>query len=335
MSASPLSPVSRHRHQRGAALLLAMLVVTLVASLSAASLWHQWKAVELESAERQRLQASLLLTGALDWARLILREDARGNRNSGNADHLGEPWATPLAEARLSSFLAADHNDTGDDLLPAFLSGDIQDLQSRLNFRNLVRTTGRGAQAQASLSEPDLAAFLRLYETLGLPEEELQAAVRRLLTSTRKALNDPEPSASPLIPQRFAQLEWLGISPRSLQRLAPHVMVLPQVTTLNLNTASPEALAASVPGLDLASAQVLAVVRANAPFTSLETVKARLGATAAAQITADRHSVRTNHFEIRVRLRLDALRVEERATVVRNGLDVRVLWRDRVPWPGS
>ncbi|MBE0589263.1 MAG: general secretion pathway protein GspK, partial [Hydrogenophaga sp.] len=79
--------------QRGAALLLAMLVVTLVATLASAAVWQQWRSAEVEAAERQRVQASWILTGALDWARLILREDARGNRNSGHADHLGEPWA--------------------------------------------------------------------------------------------------------------------------------------------------------------------------------------------------------------------------------------------------
>ncbi|MDP3206032.1 MAG: type II secretion system protein GspK, partial [Hydrogenophaga sp.] len=67
-----------------------MLTVTLVATLASAALWQQWRSTEVEQAERQRVQAGWILTGALDWARLILREDARSNQNSGNADHLGE-----------------------------------------------------------------------------------------------------------------------------------------------------------------------------------------------------------------------------------------------------
>ena len=94
------------RGQRGAALLVAMLTVTLVATFAAAALWQQWRAVEVEGAERARMQAGWILTGALDWSRLILREDAR----TGGADHLAEPWAVPLQEARLSTFLAADRN---------------------------------------------------------------------------------------------------------------------------------------------------------------------------------------------------------------------------------
>ncbi|MBV5297826.1 MAG: general secretion pathway protein GspK, partial [Rhodoferax sp.] len=72
-----------HTHQRGAALLAAMLTVALVATFAAGALWQQWKSIEVEGAERQRSQARWLLTGALDWARVILREDARaGDANA-------------------------------------------------------------------------------------------------------------------------------------------------------------------------------------------------------------------------------------------------------------
>ena len=241
--------------ERGAALLLAMLTVTLVATLASAALWQQWRSSEVEAAERQRLQAGWILVGALDWARLILREDGRSNRTSGAADHLGEPWATPLEEARLSSFLAADKNNSADDLMPAFLSGEIKDAQSRLNFGNLVRVSQTGSQSKVELSSADLAMFERLFALLNLPKPELEAASANLLKTTERALNDPEPSTSPLTPQRFAQLAWLGLSPSTLQALRPHVTVLPERTLLNLNTVTPEVLSASVPGLDLALAQ--------------------------------------------------------------------------------
>ncbi len=64
------------RAQRGAALLMAMIIVTLVVTLAGAMVWQQWRAVQVEAAERARTQSAWILTGALDWARLILREDA-------------------------------------------------------------------------------------------------------------------------------------------------------------------------------------------------------------------------------------------------------------------
>jgi general secretion pathway protein K len=316
-------------HQRFAALLLAMLVVTLVATLASAALWQQWRATEVETAERQRLQAGWILTGALDWARLILREDARGNMNNNNADHLGEPWAMPLEEARLSSFLAADRENSADDVLQAFLSGEVIDMQSRLNFMNLVNLSGTGAATKAEVSEPDLAAFTRLYEQLDLPLPELNAAVDELLSTTELAANDPMPSRTALKPRKLAHLGWLGIGPGSLAALEPHVAVLPERTTLNINTASPQALVASMPLLDMAQAQRLVTERERSPFKTLADAS-RLLPALEDQLTATRHGTRSNYFEVRGRLRLDDAVIEERSLVVRNNLDVRVRWRERI-----
>ena len=63
--------------------------------------------MQVESAERARVQAYWVLNGALDWARLILREDAR----QGGPDYLAEPWAVALAPARLTTFLAAERGE--------------------------------------------------------------------------------------------------------------------------------------------------------------------------------------------------------------------------------
>jgi len=321
------APALRHP-QRGAALLLAMLVVTLVATLAAAALWQQWRASEVEQAERQRVQAGWILTGALDWARLILREDARDNQSSGNADHLGEPWATPLEEARLSSFLAADKNNNTDGMLEAFLSGEVVDLQSRMNFLNVVRVVGTGAQTTVELSEADMGSFAKLYELLGLPTSELNTAANELRASMRLALSDPLPSRTSLLPKKFAQLAWLGIGHRSLAALEPHVTVLPNRSTLNLNTASAQAICASVPGMDLAQARQVTAAREREPFKSLAAVSITVPAIAG-QLSDLYHGVRSNHFEVRGRLRLDNTIIEERSLVVRNNLDVRVTWRER------
>ena len=48
--------------QKGAALLVAMLTVALVATLSSAALWQQWRQVEIESAERGRSQTAWMMT---------------------------------------------------------------------------------------------------------------------------------------------------------------------------------------------------------------------------------------------------------------------------------
>ena len=126
-------------------------------------LWQQWRAVQVEAAERARAQSAWILSGALDWARLILREDAK----NGGPDHLGEPWAVPLAEARLSTFLAADKANT-EDAPDAFLSGVITDAQAKLNLFNLV--TGN------QIDPLQTAALQRLCETVGVSAEARHAS---------------------------------------------------------------------------------------------------------------------------------------------------------------
>ena len=79
----------RTNRQRGAALLTAMVIVTLVATLASARVWQQWRAVQVEVAERARAQALWILNGAVDWARLILREDAR---TASAARPCAPPW---------------------------------------------------------------------------------------------------------------------------------------------------------------------------------------------------------------------------------------------------
>lgn len=307
--------------ERGAALLTAMLTVALVATFAAAALWQQWRSVEVETAERARVQSAWVLTGALDWARLVLREDAR----SGGADHLGEPWAVPLQEARLSSFLAADRNasaETGPEVLEAFLSGQMTDLQSLLNVTNLIEN--------GQPSERDVRSFARLFELLGLPPAQLD----RLIENLRFALdtsgaNRSSPMA-PLLPQQVEQLVWLGLPANTVAVLRRYVTVLPMRTPVNLNTASAEVIYASLEALSMADAQRLVAARERSHFRSTTDAKNAIGATDAAFAEAQAGAgVASRFFEVRSRLRLDQLTVEERSVVQRDGLDIRILRRQR------
>ena len=83
--------------ERGVAIITALLLTTLAITIVASLFWQQQ--VQVRSIENQRLQLQTrwILRGALDWGMLILREDQKFSKN---VDHLGEPWAVPLAETR-------------------------------------------------------------------------------------------------------------------------------------------------------------------------------------------------------------------------------------------
>jgi general secretion pathway protein K len=306
-------------HQRGAAILIAMLTVTLVATFAAAALWQQWRSVEIEAAERARVQASWVLTGALDWARLILREDGR----SGGADHLAEPWAVPLQEARLSTFLSLDKSSGADQSAEtenAFLSGQIVDLQSMLNVNNLLES-GR-------IAEPGLRSFQRLFELLNLPPEQLATFAENLRFASDISTDNRSASQAPLMPQRVEQLVWLGLPAETVTALQSYVTVLPGRTPVNLNTASAEVIYAAVNGLSLADAQRLVAERERSPFRRLADASSLLPGHEQA-ITEGTAGVASRFFEVRGRVRLDKMTVEERSILQREGTEVRTLQRER------
>ncbi|RRD58137.1 general secretion pathway protein GspK [Comamonadaceae bacterium OH2545_COT-014] len=317
---------ARHAH-RGAALLAAMLTVALVATLAAAALWQQWRGVEVEAAERTRVQSSWLLGGALDWGRLILRVDS-----DLQMDHLGEPWAVPLAEARLSTFLTAgaDTTDLGRD---AFLSGGIADLQARMNLRHLAPAPG----ADPRLTLENYLRFERLFDLLGLPATELRALADHLAAAQAALHEAPQGQAALAAPMPLhpGQLGWLGVSPATQAALAPYITVLPQPTHINLNTASAPVIHA-VTGIDLASAERLVAARASQPFKSLTHAADAAGAARTLLLACPPQwcDVRSSFFEVRGRLRLDDVALEEIAAVQRGAgryPPVIPLWRLRVP----
>ena len=303
---------ARPQRVRGAALISAMITVTLVATLASAALWQQWRHVEVESAERSRAQTAWLLTGALDFSRLVLRED------KGPADHLAAPWALGLQESKLSAFLSQDKQAREGDP-EVFLSGAITDAQSRLNVRNLIES------GQASVA--GRASFAKLFTLLGLPLSELNTLQQQLLRAQQATSPASTGTANaPLMPQHAAQLVWLGLSPRTAAQLAPYVSVLPEATPLNLNTAGPEVIYASLRGLDMAAAQLFVRQRANrAPLEALEAASKALGP----QVDPKLHDVKSKYFFIRGRIRLEDTVQEDELLVERNGPKITILWRDR------
>ena len=312
--------------QSGAALLTAMIIVALIATLATSMIWQQWRAIQVEAAERSRSQSAWILSGALDWARLILREDLK----TGSIDHLGEPWAVPLAEARLSTFLAADKSNT-EDAPDAFLSGAISDAQSRYNLSNLV-TAGR-------IDPIAMAALQRLCETVGVSADVATRIAGGLRDASPPAPPDPaasgapaavEPPANPpLLPLSVSQLAWLGIDAEALRTLEPYIAVLPEKTTVNVNTAPREVLVAVVPGLDLATAERIVQARQRVPIKSAEDMHAF--APSLPTTSFDRIATGSDYFEVRGRLRLGDVVLEQRSLVKRlPSREVVVLQRERV-----
>lgn len=310
---------SKHQagHQNGAALITAMLIAALAAVMVSGMFWSQWSAIAREQTAREQTQARWILRGSIDWARLILREDAM----TSTADYLGEPWSVPLAEARLSTFLAARGQDSA-GLPDAWLEGRIVDAQSRFNLRDL---------APAGTIDPQaLLAFQRLCAALQLPSNVAATIANGVAASNpigAAALTNVANSPLPL--QQLQDLARLGPTvAQALPKLASAVTLLPQATPVNANTASPVVLAA-VLGVSADTAQALVEARKRAYFRNLGDISTLLpqGATVNPQLV----SVATGYFDAIARVRIDKLEYAERALIQRAGVFSQVVRIQRVP----
>jgi general secretion pathway protein K len=136
------------------------------------------------------------------------------------------------------------------------------------------------------------------------------------------------------MPQSASQLAWLGIDAESLRALDPYVILIPDTLRLpatarvNVNTAPREVLVAVVDKLDLATAERIVQSRQRAPLKGIGDLTALAPSVPADNL--NRLAFSSNYFQVRGRLRLGDVVLEQHSLVKRNGPTVVVLQRERV-----
>jgi general secretion pathway protein K len=366
----------RHTRQRGVAVITALLLTTLAISIVASLFWQQQ--VEVRSMENQRLnlQTRWILRGALDWATLVLRQDAYDNSRYTALTHV---WATPLAETRLDQYIERERVEG--EVFDASLSGDIMDATSRYNLRNL-ESGNRINKAELEIFQR-LLTNLRMNPALARTTANLVAASQPMIVAegsvdpatgeeTGGQERDPSEGGNPApdtgvvvgpgglpagegggdgapgqletlpvsregigTPIKFLEVEDLlavkGFTPEMLERLRPYVIVLPQRTPVNVNTASPEVLAAVIPNYSLSEANALLARRRNVPWDDIGKFKQEINR----PTLGDEVSVKSDWFLVNSRIRLERAALNAQALIQRStssplgggiGGGVKVVW---------
>ncbi len=305
--------LNRHgtARQRGVAVVTALLLTTLSITIVTSLFWQQH--VQVRSIENQQLQLQKqwILRGALDWARLILRQDANGS----SVDHLGEPWAAPLVATELADQL--DHEGAG--IAGALLSGSIIDAQSRFNLRNLAPA--------GVIDLLEVAALRRLLTSLKL-DPLLAPRIAELIAATyagAPAESDAMAVGRPHEPARARVLgvegpedllAVAGVTPEILGKLKDFIVMLPITTPVNVNTASPQVLAAKMDDLSVEEVAALIAGRDRAYIRDEGDLNLRLqGKSAASNKDV---SVSTNYFLVNADVRLNKGSLKIQALMVRN-----------------
>ncbi|HVK56889.1 MAG TPA: type II secretion system minor pseudopilin GspK [Burkholderiales bacterium] len=227
------------KHQRGAAVIVAILIAMLAASTAAFAIWQQSLWVRQLENISDRAKADQLAAGAIDVARDALREDP-----DLNVDHSGEAWAKNLT-------LPAEG---------ATVTGQITDQQGRFNLNSLVRASAAAQGNPQRMPNPQaVETFQRLLTNLSL-SPDLATAVADWLK------NDPADGSVDLDylardpAERTAQRNMVDVSELArikgfneeiVRTLLPHVTALSQEKPINVNSATVPVLAAvfNDPGL--------------------------------------------------------------------------------------
>ena len=280
------------RRQRGVAIITALVVVAAATVAVSAMMWREAIAVRKVENQAALGEARWLARSSIEWARLILLQDAR----TSTVDHLGEIWALPLAETRVTDDLASTQSSAsigpGTSLTPfadndaAFVSGRMRDAQSRVNLTGLMNGDVP--------DEPRVATLVRLLGVLTLKKDLAQEIAEHMGAI-------PKPASFAALAREMAADGTMETN--AAERLAPFVVVLPVATPVNLNTAPPEVLAACYPDLPLDAARALARSRSQAWFNQVGDAAARLPGTSA-QGTTGPISVNSNYFEVEGRVRV-------------------------------
>jgi general secretion pathway protein K len=266
--------------QRGVAVVTALLVAAMAVTLVTGLFWQQQLLARGMEGQRLQVQGRLIVRAALDAACLALREaDARGG-----VTVPGGAWSAPVLPG------------VADAALDAALTQHIEDAQSRFNLRNLA-PAGRINLFQVS-------AFARLLDALRL-DPALAYRVAEAMSGGARMLE----------PQRVEDLATLReFTPAVLARLREFVVLLPEPTAVNVNTASAEVLT-SVANFSLQDARGLVERRRQAWFKDGADFAVRLNDKET--LEGVDYQVSSSYFLVRSRLRLQRAQLDTQALVQR------------------
>ena len=307
-------PGARPFRQRGAAVLVAMLVVAMAALAASSFVFRaqvEWR--RLENLMRQD-QAHLVLRAAERWGAAVLRDDARQS----SVDHPGEAWATQLPPVEAEGYR---------------VSGRMQDQDGLFNLNNLV-SNGAADPRQIKVMAR-LLGHLKLPEFLAdtlvdwmdadeLPQNDQSAesAYYQARPSSYRAANRPLVNVNEL-------LRVKGFDRAVLATLRPFVTVLPSRTPVNVNTARPEVLAALVERMGLNDAYALVARRDRAYYRNLQDFQQALPS--GLSMPDDLLAVSSSFFLVEARIRHERLSIASHALFQRQGSNPPTLvWRAEI-----
>lgn len=257
---------------RGFVLVNALVIVVALSVVALALLTRAEGGRARVLAAGQAVQLELYLDAYEALAQALLNADRSA------IDHWDEPWA------REDNALPLDRG---------VVSGGLRDLQAGFNLNWLTNPEDTEIQE----------AFDRLLLRLGV-SAHVGEQIRQALGPGGSGQARLRGVAENLPGGAALMLDQLPIPDNAMQRLRPHVAVLPGGSQLNVNTAGTDVLVSLLPGINPAALDTLLRTRKSRPFSSVEDFSSRLvdavGPEQAEALNTGRLSVGSVWFEVRI-----------------------------------
>ncbi|WP_426087392.1 type II secretion system minor pseudopilin GspK [Janthinobacterium sp. PSPC1-1] len=308
-----MKPFIRPGRQRGVAVITALLLTALAITVVTSLFWQQQVQVRSMENQRLRLQTQWAMRGMVDFARFWLRQD------NPSLTALDGVWATPIEEARLDDYVDREKVDT--EKFDATVSGRALDAQARFNITNLVAATG-GINPKQVLAYQRLLSNLRLDSGLAQATADAVLRAKPKLRAMDSGSDGKTPAAAPPSdgssePVAFTQIEDLlavpGYTPQMIEQLRDFVIILPELTAVNVNTA-PAAVLAAVTMMSLSEASALTLSNPRKKFVDKSNFQNNINAELIATVEVD---VKSSYFLTVIRVRLDRAALDAVALVNR------------------
>ena len=291
--------MSRLTHQRGLAVINALVIVFATSAIAAALISRQVQNSEQSIIENDVTQATWLLRGALDWSRQLLLDD---NRHSAITTRNGL-WAQRL-----------DRMPIEDERTTAYFSGFLTDEQAKFNLLRLQR--------EGETKPEEIAKLEKLLQSIQLPKT-LATTLAQQLAQAYQGAQHPATQINARLPSELIAAQMLDAAQR--ERLDRYTTLLPPTVLLNINMASPEVLHSYIDGLSLAEASRLTTQRDQGRwFNQVSDLTLQLPSNL--NIPARTLTVKSHWFSAQGVLDISGTQQSLQALVERKGSQVMTRW---------
>lgn len=251
-----MRPSRSLQRQQGVVIVLAMLMVALMAAMAYVMVESLVRDTHRTELILQDAKANGLAKGAVLWA----KDQLNANYLKRKPTRVVDTMPLLLPESSIEGF---------------HIKSQLDDMQAKYNINNVSADGG-----------PE--ALLKLMKTV-LPETNEQtslAIIKALIDDEHEGITDssleryyaelPTPTrAAHRLLTHVSELKLVkGMTPTLYQALLPYIVALPQVTSINPQTASAPVIASSDEKMTLETAQALIEARKDTPLVSVDQLRA-------------------------------------------------------------